>query len=158
MVPVDHTLRAPAGHRAVAAITSPVLGYFVARLVLHWTGLPARLTYAGCLAIALVLAWRAWSARVDLGPDRLRIVNTLASTSLPRARVRRVNDRGRVESHNPGSRALRLPAEALRRLWWVLGAARDYELNRERVRSWLRVLPPADRNARGGFTPDAPAD
>lgn len=157
MEPAEHPLRAPAGHRAAAALACPVVGYFVARLVLHWTNLPAALTYAGCLLIALVLAWRAWSTRLVIGADALQIVNTLATTSVARSEVRRITDTGRVVSVSRGSRAVRLPVEALHQPWWAPGAGRDYELNRNRVRGWLRS-PSVDRGATGGFVPDVPAN
>lgn len=132
-------LRAPAAHRVIAAVSSPVLAFFVARLVLRYTALPATPTYAVCLLVGLVLAWRAWSARVELTPDAVRLVNTLATTSVPRADVRRVSDRGRVESGAAGSRrTTQLPAEALHQPWWVFGQGREtYGSHREQVRAWL---------------------
>ncbi|MDN5790809.1 MAG: hypothetical protein L0H25_08075 [Micrococcales bacterium] len=143
----EQAVRAPAVHRAVAGLASPVIGYFVARLILHWTTLPAPVTYAVCLATSLALAWRAWSARVVLGEDDLTIVNTLASTSIARAQVRRITDAGRIEPRSDNGRpASRLLVEALRPPWWTLRTGRhQYSLNREQIRSWLRV-PPARRS------------
>lgn len=153
----EQTLRAPAAHRAAAGLASPVIGYFVARLVLHWTSFPAPITYAVCLAISLALAWRAWSARVVVGEDDLTIVNTLASTSIARAQIRHITGAGRIESRSDDGRpASRLPAEALRHPWWTLRTGRrQYTLNREQLRSWLRV-PPARRSIVGRETPGTP--
>ena len=136
-------LRGPALHRALSALACPVIGYFVGRLVLRLLpGLPATVVYAVCLGLALVLAWRAWSARIDLGTDSLRVHNTLATTSVQRSAVRRVSSGGRLEwSHGEGRR-VRLPSEALRGAWWTLGSGRAaYVLNRERLESWARLSP-----------------
>ncbi len=147
----EQTVRAPAAHRAIAAAASPVIGYFVARLILHWTSLSAPIVYAVCLAIAFVLAWRAWSARVVLDEQDLTVVNTLASMSCAHSQVRRITDAGRIETRSgEGGRGARIPAEALRQPWWTFGAGRRaYDLNREQIRSWLRV-PPTQRTAGTG--------
>ncbi|MGO4598119.1 hypothetical protein [Terrabacter sp. 2RAF25] len=144
-------LRAPAAHRAVSALASPVIGYFVARLVLHLLpGVPSAAVYAVCLALALALGWRAWSARIELGPTSLRVHNTLASTTAARRDVRRVSAGGRLEWNRGGGRPVRLPSEALRGAWWTLGTGRAaYVLNRQRLESWARV----GRNDLGAESP-----
>ena len=94
----DSRLRAPAAHRAVAALACPVVGYFVARLLVRLVpSLPAPITYAVCLALAVALGWRAWSARIDLGTKSLRVHNTLVTTTVDRRDVRRVSSSGRLE-------------------------------------------------------------
>ncbi|GAA2488777.1 hypothetical protein [Terrabacter carboxydivorans] len=134
-------LSAPATHRAVAALTCPVAGYFVARLLVRLVpSLPTAWTYAVCLAVALTLGWRAWSARIDLGTRSLRVHNTLATTTVDRRDVRRVSASGRLEWRRGGGRPVRLPSEALRGAWWTLGTGRTaYALNRERLESWARL-------------------
>ncbi|KJK13234.1 hypothetical protein UB45_04560 [Terrabacter sp. 28] len=134
-------LRAPAAHRAVSALACPVLGFFVARLVLRLLpGIPAPVAYAVCLAVAVALGWRAWSARIDLGTTSLRVHNTLASTTVRRIDVRRVSSGGRLEWSRDDGRPVRLPSEALRGAWWTLGTGRAaYALNRERLESWARL-------------------
>ncbi|MFM6850039.1 MAG: hypothetical protein ACKOVB_13160 [Terrabacter sp.] len=136
-------LRAPAAHRAVSALACPVIGFFVGRLVLRLLpGIPATIVYAVCVGLALVLAWRAWSARIDLGTDSLRVHNTLATTSVERSAVRRVSAGGRLEWGRGEGHRVRLPSEALRGAWWTLGSGRAaYLLNRERVESWARLAP-----------------
>lgn len=135
------TVRAPAAHRAVAALVSPVVGYFVARLVIRLTGLPEVPAYAVCLALALVLAVRTWQARVDLAGTDLRIHNTLVSSTMPCAKVHRVVESGRIEWRGRRPNQFnRAPAEALHRPWWTLGSgSATYARNREEVRSWLRA-------------------
>jgi hypothetical protein len=134
-------LRAPTGHRAVAALASPAIGYFVARLLVRLVpSLPATMTYAVCLALALALAWRAWSARIDLGTKRLRVHNTLMTTTIDRRDVRRVSSSGRLEWRHGAGRPVRLPSEALRGGWWTLGTGRSaYAFNRQRLESWIRL-------------------
>ena len=140
MSPAERTVRAPAAHRAISTTASPLLGFLIARLVLHFTPAPAALTYAVCLALGLLLAVRAWRVRLDRSDAGLRVHNTLASTTVPPGAVRRVTDQGRVEWRRGDHRALRLPAEALHGPWWTFGSAADtYALNREQVRSWLRA-------------------
>ncbi|GAA3699356.1 hypothetical protein GCM10022399_14770 [Terrabacter ginsenosidimutans] len=134
-------LRAPAAHRAVAGLTCPLVGYFVARLLVRLVpSLPAAITYAVCLAVALALGWRAWSARIELGARSLRVHNTLATTTVDRRDVRRVSSSGRLEwRRSTSGRPVRLPSEALRGAWWTLGTGRSaYALNRERLESWAR--------------------
>ncbi len=137
----DSRLRAPAAHRAVSALACPVVGYFVARLLVRLVpALPSAITYAVCLAVAVALGWRAWSARIELGTKSLRVHNTLATTTLDRREVRRVSSGGRLEWDRPGSRPVRLPSEALRGAWWTFGTGRTaYALNRERLESWTRL-------------------
>ena len=134
-------LRAPAAHRGLSALACPVVGYFVARLLVRlFPALPATATYAVCLALALALAWRAWSARIDLGTKSLRVHNTLMTTTIDRRDVRRVSPTGRLEWRRDGSRPTRLPSEALRGSWWTLGTGRRaYAFNRERLESWTRL-------------------
>ncbi|MEO7751775.1 MAG: hypothetical protein ABIS35_00025 [Terracoccus sp.] len=146
MTPADRTVRAPTAHRAISAVTAPLLGLLIARLLLRFTPAPTLLTYAVCLAIGLLLAVRAWRVRVDGsgGSDAsgggLRVHNLLASTTVPAGTVRRVSDLGRVEWRRGDHRALRLPSEALRGPWWTFGSGADtYARNREQVRSWLRA-------------------
>jgi hypothetical protein len=138
------TLRAPAGHRAAAAIASPFIGYFVARLVLRLLpGSPTAAVYAVCPAVAVGLGWRAWSARVELGHSSLRVHNTLASTTIARRDVRRVSSGGRLEWARGDGRPVRLPCEALRGAWWTLGTGRAaYAFNRDRLESWARLSQP----------------
>lgn len=147
-------LRAPAAHRAIAAVASPVLAFFVARLVLRYTPLPTTATYAVFLIIGLVLAWRAWSARVELTPDAVRLVNTLATTSVPRAEVRHVSEGGQVESGAAGSRrTTQLPADALHQPWWAFGHGREsYVRHREQVRAWLGEGAPTTEPTTGPTT------
>lgn len=156
-------LRAPAAHRAVSALASPVIGYFVARLVLHFLGgVPSAAVYAVCVALALALGWRAWSARIELGTTSLRVHNTLASTTVERRDVRRVSSGGRLEWNRGGRRPVRLPSEALRGAWWTLGTGRAaYALNRQRLESWARLGrhdlgpdPHADRHVDSHVDPD----
>ena len=142
-------LRAPAVHRAIAALACPVVGYFVARLLLRFVpALPDVATYAGCLAVALVLAVRAWSARIDLGTKTLKMHNTLVTRTLERQDVKRVSDSGRIEWLAGERRAVRLPSEALHGPWWTFRTGRDrYALNRERLASWQRTSPRVDVEA-----------
>lgn len=136
----DRTLRAPAAHRAVAAVLSPVIGYFVARLLLRLTDLPAAAVYGVCLVVAAFLGYRAWAARLELHDDTLRVHNTLLSQSVARADIRRVNEAGAIEWHASTGRSTRAPAEVLHRPWWTLGSGEaTYRTNREEVRSWLRA-------------------
>ncbi|MFD1052976.1 hypothetical protein [Terrabacter terrigena] len=134
-------LRAPAAHRALSALACPVIGYFVARLVLHYLPRgPVTAVYAVCLTLAVALGWRAWSARIELGAQSLRVHNTLASTTVERSHVRRVSSGGRLEWTPGDGRPVRLPSEALRGAWWTLGTGRAaYALNRERLESWARL-------------------
>jgi len=134
-------LRAPAAHRVVAALACPVIGYFVARLLVRLVpALPATITYAVCLALALALGWRAWSARIDLGTKSLRVHNTLMTTTIDRRDVRRVSSSGRLEWRRGQGRPVRLPSEALRGAWWTLGTGRSaYAFNRQRLESWTRL-------------------
>ncbi|GAA5024223.1 hypothetical protein GCM10023258_16120 [Terrabacter aeriphilus] len=138
------TLRAPTVHRALAALACPVLGYFVARLLVRFVpALPAAVPYAVCLAAALLLGWRAWSARVVLGEADLRVHNTLATTTIERPAVRRVSSTGRVEWLRGDRRPVRVPSEALSAPWWTFGASGSaYAHNRERVESWTRRSTP----------------
>ncbi len=134
------TVRAPAAHRAAAAVASPVIGYFVARLVLHATPIPPSIVYGVCLATALYLAYRAWHARIELRPESARVHNTIASTQMHRHDIRRIRDDGRTEWHAGPTRSTRLPSESLRCPWWAFGqGAAAYGLNREHLRSWHRV-------------------
>jgi hypothetical protein len=134
------TVRAPAAHRAAAAVASPVVGYFVARLLVHTTPLPRAVAYGACLALALYVAHRAWRARIELSPERAHVHNTLATTRVHRHDIRRIRDDGRIEWHAGATRATRLPSEALRCPWWTFGqGASAYLLNREQLRSWHRV-------------------
>jgi hypothetical protein len=139
-------LRAPAVHRAVAALACPVVGYFVARLLVRLApSLPAPTTYAVCLALAFGLGWRAWSARIDLGRKSLRVHNTLATTTIDRRDVRRVSSSGRLEWRRGQGRPVRLPSEALRGPWWTFGTGRAaYAFNRQRLESWTRLSSRAD--------------
>jgi len=145
----ESRLRAPAVHRAVSALACPVVGYFVARLLVRLApSLPPAITYAVCLAVAVALGWRAWSARIELGTKSLRVHNTLATTTVDRREVRRVSSAGRLEWNRPGSRPVRLPSEALRGAWWTFGTGRTaYALNRERLESWARLTSRLDRDA-----------
>ncbi|MDN5768653.1 MAG: hypothetical protein L0H96_08810 [Humibacillus sp.] len=137
------SLRAPFAHRATGAVACLVVAYFVARLLLRLTGLPSGLTYAVCLALGVLIGYRAWSNRLELGPDAIRVHNSLVSSTVSRETVRRVTDRGRIESREAGSRrTTHLPADALHQPWWAFGAGNaTYALNREHVRSWVRVGP-----------------
>lgn len=139
-------LSAPTAHRAVAGLTSPVVGFFVARLLVRLVpSLPTAMTYAVCLAVGLTLGWRAWSARIDLGTRSLRVHNTLATTTVDRRDVRRVSAGGRLEWRRGVGRPVRLPSEALRGAWWTLGTGRTaYALNRERLESWARLTARVD--------------
>ncbi len=133
-------VRAPAALRAVAALASPVIGYFVARLLLRVAPLPETVTYAVCLAVGVVLGWRAWSARVVLDEHAASVHNALVTRTVHRHDIRRVDDRGRIEWHSGAPRPVRLPAEALRRPWWTLGVGESrYAGNREQVRRWLAL-------------------
>jgi hypothetical protein len=142
----DSRLRAPAGHRALSALASPVIGYFVARLLVRvLPALPATPTYAVCLALAVALGWRAWSARIELGTTSLRVHNTLVTTTIDRRHVHRVSTSGRVEWRSDDGRPVRLPAEALRGAWWTFGTGRTaYTFNRDRLESWARLSPRFD--------------
>ncbi|GAA6524666.1 hypothetical protein [Intrasporangium sp. DVR] len=140
----NRTLRAPAVHRAVAALASPVIGYFVARLLLELLTLPERPVYAVCLVVAVLLGYRAWAARIELEDESMRIHNTLVSSTIGRSDVRRVPESGRIEWHHGRTRPTRSPAESLRAPWWTLGtASRTYARNREELRSWVRTAPRA---------------
>ncbi|MDN5796022.1 MAG: hypothetical protein L0H79_09770 [Intrasporangium sp.] len=140
MDPAVAVVRAPAGHRAVAAVASIVVGYFVARLILRVTPLAPELTYGVCLAVAVYVAYRAWQARIELTPETARVHNTLATSAMPRHDLSGVRDDGRIEWHAGATRPVRLPSEALRCPWWTFGhGASSYGLNRERIRSWHRV-------------------
>ena len=131
-------LRAPTALRAVTALASPVLAYFVARLILRYTAVPDAVAYAVCLAVGVGLGWRAWSARVVLDEHAAHVHNALATKTVHRHDIRRVDDRGRIHWHSGAPRTVRLPVEALRRPWWTLGLGeRRYAANRERVREWL---------------------
>jgi hypothetical protein len=135
------TLRAPAGHRVVAALASPVVGYFVARLVLELVNLPEGVVYAVCLTVAAVLGYRAWTARIDLrNNEAMRVHNTLVSQSISRDNVHRITERGRIEWRRRGDRPTRSLSETLRPPWWAFGtAATTYARNREELRSWVRT-------------------
>lgn len=136
-------LRAPVLHRVVAATACPVVAYFVARLLLRLTGLPSGVTYAVCLALGVLVGYRALATRVELVPDAIRVHNSLASSTISRATVRRVTDSGRIECRDSRSpRTSHLPADALHQPWWAVGSgSATYAVNREQVRSWIRVLP-----------------
>jgi hypothetical protein len=142
-------LRAPAFHRAIAALACPVVGYFVARLLVRFVpALPSRVTYAVCLGVALLLAVRAWSARIDLGTKTLKLRNTLVTRTIERQDIKRVSDRGRIEWLAGQRRPVRLPSEALHGPWWTFGTGRHaYALNRERLASWQRTSPRVDAEA-----------
>jgi hypothetical protein len=137
------TLRAPARHRAVAALANPVIAYLVARLLLRLLpALPTLPTYAVCVLIGIAVGWRAWTARIDLGSGAILVHNTLATTRVERRGIKRIAESGRVEWRPGSERAMRLPAEALHGPWWTLGTGRTaYALNREQARSWLRATP-----------------
>jgi hypothetical protein len=146
----NRTLRAPAVHRAVAALVSPVVGYFVARLLLELVDLPELPVYAVCLVVAVLLGYRAWAARIDLSDDAMRVHNTLVTQKIGRESVHRVAETGRIEWHTGRNRPTRSPAESLRAPWWTLGtAATTYARNREELRSWVRTArrEPDDRAA-----------
>ncbi|MGW5238869.1 hypothetical protein ACWEOW_08050 [Monashia sp. NPDC004114] len=142
-------LRAPALHRAIAALACPVVGYFVARLLLRYVHtLPVTPTYAVCLGVALVLAVRAWRARIDLGTKTLKVHNTLITRRLERQDVKRVSDTGRIEWLAGQRRPMRLPSEALHGPWWTFGTGRaSYASNRARLASWQRTSPRVDVEA-----------
>ena len=135
------TLRAPTAHRAVAALACPVIAYFVARLLVRFVpAVPEPAAYGACLAVGLLLAVRAWRARVELGPDALRVHNMLSTTTVGRDLVRRVSSTGRVEFRRGSERLTRLPCEALQGPWWSFGSGgRRYVANRERLSSWTRT-------------------
>lgn len=138
----DRTLRAPAGHRAIAALASPVVGYFVARLVLVLSTLPELPVYTACLTLATLLGLRTWTARIHLGDTSMRVHNSLVTVTIPRDSVRRVTETGRVEwyQRRRNQRPSRSLAESLRAPWWTLGIARTtYARNQEEVRSWVRT-------------------
>lgn len=136
----DRTLRGPAAHRVVAAVASPVIGYFVARLVLRLADLPPAAVYGLCVAVGVLLGYRAWSARVELTDDTIRVHNTLLTQSVARTDIRRVNEVGAIEWHASAGRSTRAPVEVLHRPWWALGSGeRTYRTNREELRSWLRA-------------------
>lgn len=131
-------LRAPAALRAVTALADPVIAYFVARLLLRFTSVPEVAAYAVCLAFGAWLGWRAWSARVVLDEQAAHVHNALATKTVHRHDISRVDDRGRIHWHSGAPRTVRLPAEALRRPWWTLGLGeRRYAANRDQVRQWL---------------------
>ena len=134
-------LRAPTGHRALSALACPVIGYFVARLVVRLLPtVPAAPVYAVCVALGVAVGWRAWSARIELGTESLRLHNTLMTTTIDRRHVRRVSSSGRIEWRAGEGRPVRLPSEALRGGWWTLGTGRTaYASNRERLESWSRL-------------------
>jgi hypothetical protein len=123
-----------------------VVGYFVARLLIRFVpALPDRPTYAVCLGVALILAIRAWTARIDLGTKTLKVHNTLVTRRLERQDVKRVADSGRIEWLAGESRPMRLPSEALHGPWWTFGTGRaSYASNRERLSSWQRTSPRVD--------------
>ncbi len=135
------TLRAPTAHRAVTALACPVIAYFVARLLVRFVpAVPEVAAYVVCLALGVLLAVRAWRARVELGPDALRVHNMLSSTTVERRVVRRVSSAGRVEFRRGSERLTRLPCEALQGPWWSFGSGgRRYVANRERLSSWTRT-------------------
>jgi hypothetical protein len=135
------TLRAPVGHRVVAAVASPLVGYFVARLILELVNLPELPVYAVCLAVAAALGYRAWTARIDLSSDdAMRVHNTLVSQSISPDSVHRVTDSGRIEWRRGRDRPTRSLSETLRPPWWAFGtAATTYARNREELRSWVRT-------------------
>jgi hypothetical protein len=141
------TLRAPTAHRVVTALACPVIAYFVARLLVRFVpAVPEVAAYVACLALGLFLAVRAWRARVELGPDALRVHNMLSSTSVERGIVRRVSSTGRIEFRRGSERLTRLPCEALQGPWWSFGSGgRRYVANRERLSSWTRVSSRARR-------------
>ncbi len=134
-------LRAPAGHRVIAALASPLVGYLIARLILELVTLPELPVYGACLTVAAVLGVRAWAARIDLSRnDALRVYNTLVSQSISRSSVHRVTDNGRIEWRRGGDRPTRSLSETLRPPWWAFGtAATTYARNREELRSWVRT-------------------
>ncbi len=143
-------LRPPAAHRIVTALMAPVLGFLVARLLLRLVGgMPSWLAYGVCALLAVVVAYRAWTTRIELRGDTVAVVNTLLTTRVPLAEVTRVNDRGRIEVTAASSpRATHLPAEALHQPWWAFGhGAEVYTLNREQVRGWRRRATDADAAA-----------
>ena len=139
------TLRAPVGHRLVSAVACPVVGYLIARLLVRFIPeLPEVQTYAVALAVALLVAVRAWRSRIELRDRNVRVRNTLATTTIDRRHVQRVSAKGRVEWRRGGGRRTRLPSEALRGPWWALGTGRKrYVANRERLASWVRTSPRA---------------
>lgn len=136
-------LRAPIPHRATAAVACPVVAYFVARLLLRLTGLPTGATVAVCLVVGVLIGYRAWSTRLELATDAVRVHNSLASSTLRRDTVRRVSDRGRIEARGAESpRATQLPADTLHQPWWAFGTGNaTYAVNREQVRGWIRTGP-----------------
>jgi hypothetical protein len=145
------TLQAPTWHRVVTALACPVIGYFVARLLERYLpAVPAPAALAVCLTSALVLAVRAWRARVDLRRDELRVHNMLSSTTVERRLVRRVSSTGRVEFRRGSERLTRLPCEALQGPWWAFGSGgRRYVANRERLSSWARTSSRVVRDEQG---------
>ncbi len=149
------TLHAPTAHRAVTALACPVIAYFVARLLVRFVpAVPEVAAYAGCLALGLLLAVRAWRARVEMGPDALRVHNMLSSTTVERRVVRRVSSAGRIEFRRGSERLTRLPCEALQGPWWSFGSGgRRYVANRERLSSWTRTTSRVARDDEG----DGPA-
>ena len=151
------TLRAPTAHRAVSALACPVIAYFVARLLVRFVpAVPEVAAYVGCLALGLLLAVRAWRARVELGPDAMRVHNMLSSTTVERRVVRRVSSSGRVEFRRGSERLTRLPCEALQGPWWSFGSGgRRYVANRERLSSWTRTTSRVAREDDGHGTPGA---
>jgi hypothetical protein len=111
---------------------------------------PAAAALAVCLTSALVLAVRAWRARVDLRRDELRVHNMLSSTTVERRLVRRVSSTGRVEFRRGSERLTRLPCEALQGPWWAFGSGgRRYVANRERLSSWARTSSRVVRDEQG---------
>lgn len=135
----NETVQGPAGHRAVAALASLVVAYLIARLAIR-LGVPETTAYAVCLVAGLVVAYRSWRVRVELQDERLRVHNTLASSTVPRADIRRVNERGAIEWHASTGRSTRAPVEALHRPTWSFGSGEaTYLANRETVRTWLRA-------------------
>lgn len=144
MTPTDLTVAAPAAHRAVASVLSPVLGLLISRALLHLFPWPELATTLVCVALGAFLGWRAWRSRVELGTTDLRIVNTLAANRIPASTVRLVGSTGRIEhdelidGQGPVVRTL---AEALRAPWWAFGHARDtYTANQDTVRDWVERI------------------
>lgn len=135
----DRNVKAPLVHRIVTALVWPVAAYFVARLVIRVTPVPDLVAYAVCVGAGVVLGYRAFVSRVELQGDAIVVHNTLATATVERRDIKRINETGRIEWHRDSPRAIRLPAEALHNPRWTLGTgAATYEGNRERVRDWLR--------------------
>jgi hypothetical protein len=118
---------------------------------------PEVAAYVVCLAVGVLLAVRAWRARVELGPDALHVHNILSSTTVERRVVRRVSSAGRVEFRRGSERLTRLPCEALQGPWWSFGSGgRRYVANRERLSSWARTTSRVARDDDGNDDADGP--